>query len=166
MRRDPARRAALSRLGGERGQSSVEAAVLVPALLLTVALLVQPACLLYTRSVMSGAAAESARLAATAKSSTDVESFARRRLKAVPEVSVFHVGGEEDWSIAVEGVGGARTAKVRIRGHARPLPLMAAIAGALAGADGEGVVMEVEAEVKARADWVEGSYGDWIGIWG
>ena len=43
---------------GEEGPASVEAAVLLPVLVLVVALLVQPACLLYTRAVMSGAAAQ------------------------------------------------------------------------------------------------------------
>lgn len=139
--------------------------MLIPSLLFVLALLVQPACLLYTCSVMSGAAAEAARLAAASSDAEAVESFVRRRLRAVPEVGVFHEGGEEDWSVTVEGMGAGK-AKVKVRGHARPLPLMAAISGALLGADGSGVVLEVESEVSARAGWVEGAYADWVGVWG
>ena len=40
------------------GQTSVEAALLVPVVLTLVALLVQPACVLYTRAVMASTAAE------------------------------------------------------------------------------------------------------------
>ena len=39
-----------------RGQMSVEAALLVPVLLTVVALLAQPACVLYTRAVMAAKA--------------------------------------------------------------------------------------------------------------
>lgn len=138
--------------------------MLIPSLFFVVALLVQPACLLYTRSVMSSAATEAARLAAASSDTEAVEAFVRRRLRAVPEVGVFHEGGEEDWSVSVEGAGKG-TAKVRVVGHARPLPLMAAISGALLGADGSGVLLEAESEVSARASWVEGSYADWIGVW-
>lgn len=146
------------------GQASVEAAMLIPSLLVVVALLVQPVCLLYTRSVMSGAASEAVRLAATSSSADEVSAFVKRRLKAVPEVSVFHSGGEDDWSVSVSGLGTARP-KVGIAGHARPLPLTAAIAGAVAGSDGCGVVLKVEKEVDARAGWVQGKYADWVGIW-
>ena len=40
----------------QRGQASVESALLLPTILLLLALLMQPACLLYTRCVMEGAA--------------------------------------------------------------------------------------------------------------
>lgn len=157
-----ARRLARS-LGGE-GQASVEAAILIPSLFFVVALLVQPACLLYTRSVMSASAAEAARLAAASSDTEAVEAFVKRRLRAIPEVGVFHAGGEQDWSVSVEGAGKG-TAKVRVSGHARPLPLMAAISAALLGSDSSGVVLEAESEVMARASWAEGSYADWVGVW-
>lgn len=146
------------------GQASVEAALLIPSLFVLIALLVQPACLLYTRSMMSHAASEGARLAVTAMSDQDVVDFVRRRLKAVPEVGLFHSGGEDDWQISVSGVGGGG-ACVSIEGHAKPLPLTAAIAGAIAGSDGQGVLLKVDMEVSERADWVEGSYGSWVGMW-
>lgn len=114
---------------------------------------------------MLGAAAQSARLAATDPSVDEVVAFAHRRLKAVPEVGVFHAGGEGDWEVSVSGEGTGK-AKVEVVGHARPLPLMAAISGALLGADGTGDVLKVSVEVDSHASWVSGSYGDWIGVWG
>ena len=59
------------------GQTSVEAALLVPVVLTLVALLVQPACVLYTRAVMASTAAELTRLAATSRGDEgDVRSYA------------------------------------------------------------------------------------------
>ena len=50
---------------------SVEAAVLLPVLLTLVALLAQPVCVLYTRSVMASAAGELVRLVATTRGSQE-----------------------------------------------------------------------------------------------
>ena len=64
-------------------------ALLLPVLMFCVAFLLQPALLLYTRSVMASAAAEVARAAATAPPGTGASAYqamARRRLAAVPEV--------------------------------------------------------------------------------
>ena len=110
----------------------------------------QPACLLYTRCVMEGAAVEVARLAATAREGLDVRPFALRRIAAVPEVSVFHVGGQQDWEVS---------------GHARPLPLLGGICGLLGESDEKGLVLEARVTASTRPDWLEGSYGDWVGMW-
>ena len=76
------------------GQSTVEAALLIPVTLTVVALLVQPACVLYTRSVMSATAHELARVVSTSRGSADeVRAYALRRLAAVPEAPLFHEGG-------------------------------------------------------------------------
>ena len=75
------------------GQATVEAAMLVPVVLTLVALLVQPACALYTRSVMAATAAEVARLVSTARGSDeDVRDYALRRLAAVPTSRFFTRG--------------------------------------------------------------------------
>ena len=89
---------------GEEGQATVEAAVLVPTVMVVLALLLQPAMLLYTRSVMSGAAAEGARLATTAtydEVASLVDSYVRRRLRAVPDVACFHDGGADAWDVSI-----------------------------------------------------------------
>ena len=54
------------RLRAQGGQGTVEAAVVLPSVMLVLALLLQPVCLSYTRTVMRAAAGECARAAATA----------------------------------------------------------------------------------------------------
>ena len=148
------------------GQASVEAAILLPTLLLLLAILMQPFCLLYTRSVMEGAALEFARLRATSDGSVDVRTYALRRLRAVPEVSVFHVGGEEDWQVRADEMGSEGLVEVEIVGHARPLPLLGGISSVLGEADESGIVLRARACVRTRPKWLEGGYEDWIGAWG
>jgi hypothetical protein len=144
----------------------VEAAVLLPALMLVLALLLEPACLLYTRAVMLSAASETARAILTDYDGEleDCREFALRRLAAVPEVPLLHVGGRADWEVSPSLDGGR--ASVQIRGHARPLPLMGAM-GALAGmCDGEGVVLSVRVEEDLRPGWLGGTYEEWQEMWG
>ena len=143
--------------------------MLIPSVMLLIALLVQPICLLYTRAVMHGAAAETARAVATARGAGDLEEckqYARRRLAAVPEVSVLHVGGERDWQIEVAQGDGGRNASVAITGHARPLPLFGQVSAALTDRDSVGLVLRVEVKQRMRPSWLEGNYGDWLKIWG
>ena len=52
-------------LHDERGQGSVEAAVVIPVLFLLLLMLLQPGIVLYDRIVMGSAAAEACRLLAT-----------------------------------------------------------------------------------------------------
>lgn len=149
----------------ERGQSSVEAAVLLPSVMLVLALLLQPACLLYTRAIMREAAGECLRVSATAREGDlwSCRAFALRRLKAVPEISLFHVGGESDWEVGIER--GDGRVRVTIEGHARPLPLMGAVAGLLSMSDGAGVVLRVAVEQGTRPSWVRGDYDAWQDMW-
>lgn len=149
------------------GQSSVEAALLLPVLLVLLAMLMQPACLLYTKSVMRGAAAEVARVAATWDEGDDsqLREYALRRLRAVPEVSAFHVGGESDWKVEVTGMGGPRV-QVVVEGHAKPLPVLGGLAEALETGDANGVLLRVEDSEQVRPEWVGGGYDGWIGMWG
>lgn len=65
--------------------------MLIPAFLLLLLLMLQPVCLLYTRSVMESTAAETARLLATGDADGDeaYRSFALRRLAAIPDLSIF-----------------------------------------------------------------------------
>lgn len=158
-------------IGEREGQASVEAALLLPVTMAILALLIQPACLLYTRGVMESSAAEGVRALATATGSggttTDAcELFVRRRLEAVPELSCFHAGGSNDWQVSCEGSEGSGSCSVSIEGHARPLPLLGLFAGALGAADEAGIVLEVEVREDVRPEWLTGGYGEWIGMWG
>ena len=153
------------RISGEAGQATVEAAVVLPSLLLVLALLMQPACLSYTRAIMRAAAAECVRAAATAYGgdTSACREYALRRLEAVPEVPLFHVGGQGDWDVSIERSDSHVT--VTIIGHARPLPLMGAVASLLSMSDGTGVVLRVALSESTRASWVGGDYGAWQGMW-
>lgn len=149
------------------GQATVEAAMLVPVVLTLVALLVQPACALYTRSVMAATAAEVARLVSTARGSDeDVRDYALRRLAAVPDLSVFHEGGPEAWVVEAEGPGDDGRVMVSVEGRVRPLPLLGALVAALGPSEDGCVTLRAEASLKSRSEWVRGSYEEWIGIWG
>lgn len=163
--------AAMRSWADERGQATVEAALLLPTLMLCLALLVQPACMLYTRAVMQAAALEGCRLAATPPASSAVSeqayrAYIVRRLSAVPNVGIFHEGGEQGWEIHVDAACGVDTASVSIRTTVAPLPFIGALAS-LVGDGGEAgaVVLFVEATVRARPAWVEGDYDDWSSIW-
>ena len=149
----------------EHGQATVEAAVLLPTLLALLSLLIQPVCVAYTRMVMAHAACETLRVMATAHDERDARAYALRRLRAVPEASLFHVGGEHDWDIGVSSSDEGRTATVSIRGHVRPLPFFGALASAMGERDGQGVVLRVEARSAVRPSWVGGDYEDWQEMW-
>lgn len=151
--------------GYERGQATVEAAALLPTLMLLLGLLMQPACLLYTRTVMHGAAAEAVRVLATSPGADeDCRDFVLRRLKAVPEVPLFHVGGRSDWDISFEK--GSASVTVSITGHLRPLPLLGISARLLGTEDAVGIRVEVRVTERTRPGWLEGDYGSWVGMWG
>lgn len=151
-------------LARSEGQATVEAALLMPTLLLTMGLLLEPACLLYTRMVMGQAAAETARLLVTSSDSPEIpKQFCLRRLAAIPEVSLFHVGGSDDWDIELSNDEGA--VSVSIRGHARPLPLLGLLAGGVLGCDGEGVILSVRYEAALRPSWLGGDAHDWAAVW-
>lgn len=157
----------LARLARDRGgQASVEAALLVPVTLVLVALLAQPACVLYTRSVMAATAAELTRLAATTRDGEgDHRAFALRRLAAVPDVPVFHEGGPEAWEVEVTGPGDEGRVRAVVQGSVRPLPILGAIVAALGEPGGGGVRLRVEVTREVRADWIGGAYAEWIGVW-
>ena len=112
------------------GQTTVEAAYLIPILLLLVLLLIQPMILLYNRMVMENAAAEGCRLLVTATSvgnysDEKYEGYIQRRLAAIPPVDIFHVHeGGCTWVITMEGDELSPTVSVTIENQVRPLPII------------------------------------------
>ena len=155
--------------GEERrlGQMSVEAALLVPVVLAVVALLVQPACVLYTRAVMAATAGELARLAATSRGGEDeLRSFALRRLAAVPDVPAFHEGGPAAWDVEVTGPSDDGAVEVLIVGRVRPLPLLGAFVSMLGTGAGGSVELRVRTSGSLRSQWIGGEYADWVEMWG
>ena len=145
--------------------------MLLPVLMLLLAMLVQPACLLYTRCVMQAAASQGCRVLATSGSGLldyrDARDLMRRRLEAVPAAPVFHEGGRTGWTVTMTGSATSGEVAVEIKTTARPLPFMGALA-ALVGdgrADGS-VALRVSVARVARPEWLEGGYGDWAFSWG
>ena len=152
-----------------RAQATVEAALLLPSFLILLLLALQPVCLLYTRSVMEGAAAETARLMTTGRLGEDDAyiAFALRRLAAVPDLAIFHAGGPMAWEIecgrAAESGGRVR---VSIEGSVRPLPVIGAFARAFGSEDGDGdVLLRVDVAYGGRPEWLEGDYEAWVSAW-
>ncbi len=143
----------------------MEAAALLMVAALLLALLVQPVCMAYTCMVMRHAAAEALRVAATTKDDGVVRSFVQRRLEAVPPVSLFHVGGSQDWCIDVAHATDARSATVSVSGHLRPLPILGAVATMACKRDAIGVCVEESVTSDVRPDWLEGDYESWMSCW-
>lgn len=155
----------------ELGQASVEAAFMLPILMLLLALLLQPAFLLYTRSVMQQAAAEGARVLMTYEGSSEFSeeacrAYVARRLEAVPNIAAFHVGGSDSWTIETSGGASSEKVSVVVEGLLRPLPLVGITASMLGEVQGDEVVLRVEVEQSARPSWLENNYSSWISEWG
>lgn len=144
-----------------KGQTTVEAAVALPVLLILVLMLVQPAIMLYDCMVMESAAWEGCRLLATAQSQgkATCEALVKRRLGAVPPLDCFHVHeGGCTWRVKCQGGGGSSQVSVVVSTEVKPLPLLDT-AGALLGILNERGCFEVSASASldTRAPWAQAS---------
>lgn len=155
----------------EEGQATIEAALLLPVVMMCIALLVQPGCILYTRAVMEAAAAEACRLVATTPSTVGTsvrayEAYVLRRLRAVPAVDIFHCGGHEGWNVLMDGSTSSHQASVIIETKVRPLPLLGVLPALLGSLDGDGrLTLRTEVVTTTRPGWLEGGYSEWSTIW-
>ena len=161
-------------LHDNKGQGTVEAAVVVPVLFLLLLLLLQPGIVLYDRLVMANAATEGCRLLATATGDMagSCEAFVRHRLAAVPQHDCFHVhDGGCSWRIEFDGDESSPTATVRIGNELKPLPLFDAGAKLLGMTNGNGnLEIEESVTMPTQPDWVGSSElglapSSWIGAW-
>lgn len=163
-------------LSGCEGQSTVEAAYLLPVLLLLFLLLLQPGICLYNLMVMENAAAEGCRLLATRTVQGDFtnekyEGYVKRRLAAIPPAEVFHIrNGNKGWELELEGDENSTMVSVRIVNRLKPLPLLGWGASLAGLTDGEGnLVQEVNVAMPTQPAWVwENSLGgpmDWTTQW-
>ncbi len=167
----------LALLRGQKGQGTVEAAVVIPVLFLLVLMLIQPGIMLYDHVVMGNAAAEACRLIATktdALGSMDAscEAFVRHRLAAIPQQDCFHVHeGRCSYDISFDGGESSENVTVRIRNELRPLPLFDAGAKLLGMTNSSGnLVIEKSATMSTQPSWVAGSVeglvpDSWVGAW-
>ena len=164
------------KFGTQKGQTTVEAAYLIPVLFLLFLLLAQPMILLYNHMVMSGAASEGCRLLATRSnagtySKEKYEGYIKRRLGSIPPIDIFHAHvGANTWDIQMEGDENSATVTVRITNHLKPLPLLGWGASLLGMSDKNGyIVQNVEASAPTQPAWVFNSGGGpetWTTQWG
>lgn len=154
------------RIEDSAGQATLEAALLMPSIMFVMALLLEPVCLGYTKILMQHAAHEALRITAYDRDGKfdEVKRFIERRLTSVPELSLFHVGGSDDWKIDISRAD--KTITVCIAGHARPLPLMGAVLQTFSKHDDKGILLEVQAKQEIAPEWVGGSYEELQKIWG
>lgn len=150
-----------------KGQTTVEAAFLIPILLLLILMLIQPMILLYNRMVMENAAAEACRLLVTASpqdanSQEKYEGYVQRRLAAIPPVDIFHVHTSGcTWVITLEGDESSPEVSVSIENQVRPLPLIGWGASLLGMTNAEKcIVQKVTVTMPTQPDWVAGSGGN------
>ena len=152
------------------GQATVEAAFLIPVTLLLLALMVQPAIVLYDRMVMEAAAGQGLRMLSTRPSGypdTAYRQAIENQLEAVPDAPAFHVG---EWRIELQGDEDAGEVNVSVETSVRPLPLLGVVAAAFGETDDAGnIVVHVEATSALQPSWVlsQGtSPSQWPGQWG
>ena len=116
---------------------------------------------------MESAAAETARLMTTTTAEDDdLKEFTRRRLAAVPNVSIFHAGGPLSWDIELGRADAGGVSSVSVSGEVKPLPVIGAFVQAM-GSAGEGGYVELKVDVsyRSRPEWLEGDYDSWIDAW-
>lgn len=154
----------------DAGQATLEAAFLLPVLLLGMTMALQPGIILFDRAVMEAAAAEGCRLLETlaAGSEEEAKAFVMRRLEGVPDAAAFHVG---EWDVRLEGNEGSETVSVRIAHALEPIPLVGVGMKLVGFTDAGGLYrQEVEMTRAAKDSWLmESSHGaqprDWIERW-
>lgn len=160
----------------DRGQSSIEAAFMLPILFLLLLLLIQPGIWLYDRMVMGAAATEACRLLCTL-SVQEVgegycEDYIRRRLGSLPPHECFHRHEPEcSWKIELSGNESSEEVSVRIGNELMPLPILGFGAKVLGITNAQGnLEISVEARAFTQPDWARtGSMGvspsQWPGLW-
>jgi len=158
---------------GSGGQSTVEAAILLPLFFVLLLVVCQPVILLYNLTVMDNAAAEGCRLLST-KTAQGIyaqdkyEGYVKRRLAAIPPIDIFHAHtGAQAWDIGLVGDENATQVTVRITNKLKPLPLLGWGTQLLGMCDSEGyLTQEVERTQPTQPVWVwgnsEGGPAEWV----
>lgn len=156
------------------GQSTVEAAFMIPVVFVAILLLVQPGIILYDRLVMRNAAAEGCRvLATTSADRIDAcEEYILRRLGSIPSQSLFHEHESGcSWEITLEGNETTGFASVEITNKVKPIPLIGVGAAFLDLVDDQGfLTISVQEGCMVQPSWAQESAlsdgaGEWAGAW-
>lgn len=142
------------------GQSTIEAAFVLPVLMLLLLMMLQPGICLYDHIVMRSAAAEGCRLLATSSADASTnEDYIRRRLSAIPDIPIFHDhSGECSYEIEMFGDETSSEVGVRISNRMKPLPLLD-LAMRLANVldDGGYLVIEARSDMRTQPGWAASS---------
>ena len=141
----------------DKGQASVEAAVLIPITMCLIGLLLQPICLLYTRQVMQQSAGEAMRILATSDDISQCEDFIIRRMRAIPDISILRYKSPE---ITISKA--SKTATIKILQHVKPIPVLGIPLKSVFECDELGFIVTVELTQEIVPKWQEGDYTDWI----
>ena len=112
---------------------------------------------------MDGACAEGLRVATTSSDTELIESYIKRRLKAIPEIPLFHKGGDEDWNISIDKK--ENNVLIEITGHVAAMPPIGWCLFLAGQTDNQGIVLHSSLSASTYPDWIEGSYADWIAFW-
>ncbi len=155
------------RFCSESGQSTVEAAVLLPVIFAIFGLLLQPAILLYNRCIMNAAASEGCRLVSTnTADDATIRTYVERRLEPIPKIDIFHT--TQDWIVTwSQSQDGA--ANIIIENRVQPLPLFGITASLMDAMGEDGMIVQRVAvscsPVPAWAGSQSYSPSSWIGAW-
>lgn len=143
------------------GQSTVEAAFVIPLLFTLLLLLLQPGILLYNLMVMEAAAGEACRLLATRTDELGLpdesyKEYVIRRLGSIPPQEVFHKHeGGCSWDIVLQGDEHAETVTVEISHRVKPLPLLDLGSKVLGVGDSQGYLeQKVSRSLPTHPSWV------------
>ncbi len=154
----------------DSGQATVEAAFLIPVVMIVLGILLQPSILLYDRMVMEAAAGQALRILSTRPANSIDEGYKDvilQQLESIPDIDIFHSG---DWEIYIEGNESSSEVSVRIIGKVQPLPLLGIAAGAIGLLDENDMfTLEVEASSQTQPSWVFKQGSDpslWVDQWG
>lgn len=160
---------------GSLGQGTVEAAFMLPAFLLALLLLVQPAILFYDLIVMNQAAEDACRLLATKRQADPEDAFeaaVRRSLGAIPQQDCFHVHRDAcSYEVSLGGSEKTAEVKVVVSNRVRLLPVFDAGARVLGLLDDEGALtLTASAARQTYAPWVASSEAGvapkkWVSQW-
>lgn len=138
------------------GQSCVEAAFLLPVLLVFLLLLLQPALMLYHALILENTCQEACRVLATCSNDQDMralDGFITHRLQVLPAcfASSDDADAQPDWSVTTQGNAASREVGVTIEGYVRALPLVGGLFGGRFGASS--IPIKISRTLVAHAYW-------------
>lgn len=159
-----------NRLQSEHGQATLEAAFVIPIVMVLMLLLLQPGIILYDRIVMNSAAAEGCRLLSTSSGNEKVsEDFLRRRLSAIPQTDIFHIHSHGcSYNFSLVGNETSDEVSVEITNELKPLPLIDVVMGVAGLVNGEGnIEIKVQASAATQPFWaIQSAHGKSPANWG